>query len=457
MQKFLAMLEESRASCSPSAELVALATRLCRDLRDNLAQVTPLAEAVLESPLRPYLLDCKEVALVCALVLAQQEQFPAARRLLEECQVPGGSSELVELWNDIHYRQTMKGLGVTTLTPVQKFRCRKRYPPPPTLCPEGLRGRNFPRTVRLKLQDFASRVSANPDKAQREALSSETELSTEQVYNWFANYRRKQRARQQHSETLQGTAAGDLRIWKTHQEHPQPSGDETKAPPQPPKGIQGPCTLLVPTLHFAGSEKPEAPRSLQSGEVYQEEPGQDPASFASICPGTGLYPLEASSRVMDPSLGTPASWLMPLALASSMEGSFQTGQLVHDQELNFSLSSLTSASGLSGPASRNLQGMYQEGGPGPSSGHMELQTEYFLASHRPLHVPAAVVQAQSSQEPVQAMSCFPHSVSNVELSPPQLSGQVQCPDSPASNDAFWGAQMLFEFSGGNLKRDILEK
>ena len=46
------------------------------------------------------------------------------------CQVPGGSQELVQLWNDIHYRLVMKRLGVVALTPVQKFRCRKRYNKP---------------------------------------------------------------------------------------------------------------------------------------------------------------------------------------------------------------------------------------------------------------------------------------------------------------------------------------
>lgn len=50
------------------------------------------------------------------------------RRLFPQgCQVPGGSPKLVQLWNDIHYRLAMKKLGVSTLTPVQKFRCRKRY------------------------------------------------------------------------------------------------------------------------------------------------------------------------------------------------------------------------------------------------------------------------------------------------------------------------------------------
>lgn len=43
------------------------------------------------------------------------------------CRVPGGSQELVRLWNDIHYGLVMKRRGVAMLTPVQKFRSRKRY------------------------------------------------------------------------------------------------------------------------------------------------------------------------------------------------------------------------------------------------------------------------------------------------------------------------------------------
>lgn len=42
-----------------------------------------------------------------------------------------------------------------------------RNPPPSSLCPEGLKSRNFPREVRQKLHDFASGVSANPSKDER--------------------------------------------------------------------------------------------------------------------------------------------------------------------------------------------------------------------------------------------------------------------------------------------------
>lgn len=66
-----------------------LAGRLCRDLQDDPAQVQPLVTAVLDSPLRLHLLDNVDVALVCARVLAQQDQHQAACRVLEVRPVSG--------------------------------------------------------------------------------------------------------------------------------------------------------------------------------------------------------------------------------------------------------------------------------------------------------------------------------------------------------------------------------
>lgn len=83
MQSFLQLLREGGGAGTPVEELVSLAGRLCQDLRDDLARARPLVTAVLESQLRLRLLDNKDVALVCARVLAQQEQHQAACRLLE--------------------------------------------------------------------------------------------------------------------------------------------------------------------------------------------------------------------------------------------------------------------------------------------------------------------------------------------------------------------------------------
>uniref|UniRef100_G3UHH2 Homeobox domain-containing protein n=1 Tax=Loxodonta africana TaxID=9785 RepID=G3UHH2_LOXAF len=369
VQSSLELLKESRGRCPPPAELADLTGKLCRDFRDDLAQVEPLVEAVLGSPLLLYLLDREDVVLVCVLVLAWKEQHQAAFRALEDCRVPGRSLELVQLWNDIHYCLAMRKLGVVMLSPMQKFRCMKENPPPPSLCPEGLRSWNLPREVRQKLQDFASGMSTNPVKAQRETLSSETSLSEEQVYNWFANYCRKRRALLQHVELAGGKAAQGPDAWGRGLDPPCPSGDPHADPW---------CR----------------DRSQSSGREEKGPPWSPEATkglWAPLVPALGLPGDKMFSEPLAPS-GTP-------------------------------------------------QSKYLEEGPGTGGGHMELQ---------PLLLPPESIFPQSPQEPTQATSSFPHPESTMELSQPQTSSQVQWPDGQTSSDAFWGAQMLFEFSGGSL-------
>ncbi|XP_022347870.1 anomalous homeobox protein isoform X1 [Enhydra lutris kenyoni] len=373
MQSFLRLLRESGGTGPPLEGLVTLAGRLCRDLQDDPAQVQPLVTAVLDSPLRLHLLDNADVALVCARALAQQDQHQAACRVLEGCQVPGGSQELVQLWNDLHYHLVMKRLGVATLTPVQKFRCRKRNPPPPSLCPDGLKSRNFPREVRQKLHDFASAVSTNPSKAERENLALEMSLSAEQVYNWFANYRRRRRALLQRRPPAPEDAAVDLRVRETAPEPPQPPG-------QPRLGPGGAARPQWP----AG---PEEDGPAQSGETTQG-------------------PWES------------------LALAPDFSG---------DETLPKPL-----------PPSGNPPSMYLEEGAGTSGGQAEQQAGGFLVTQ-----PPEFLLAQSLLELAPGPS-FSSPVSAVDLSQPVPSSQVQWPDGQASSDAFWGARMLLELSGGSL-------
>ncbi|CAI9156902.1 unnamed protein product [Rangifer tarandus platyrhynchus] len=293
MQSFLQLLRGNGGPSLPLPELVTLAGRLCRDLQDDPIQVQPLVTAVLDSQLRLYLLDNADVALVCASVLAQQEQHQAACRLLEGCQVPGGSPKLVQLWNDIHYRLAMKRLGVSTLTPVQKFRCRKRNPPPASLCPDGLKSRNFPREVRQKLQDFASGVSTNPSKAEREDLASQMRLTTEQVYNWFANYRRRQRALMQRAAPAPDPGEDLTSGEASRHRPPQPTGHphlgsglvdrpqwstgpEESVPLQTLETTQGPWEPLALTPDFSGGEtmpKSLAPSINPQGTYLEEDPG----------------------------------------------------------------------------------------------------------------------------------------------------------------------------------------
>ncbi|XP_058387134.1 anomalous homeobox protein isoform X1 [Diceros bicornis minor] len=456
MQSFLKLLRGSEGAGPPLAELVTLAGRLCRDLQDDPIQVQPLVTAVLDSQLRLHLLDNADVALVCARVLTQQEQHQDACRLLEGCRVPGGSQELVQLWNDIHYRLVMKRLGVATLTPVQRFRCRKRNPPPPALCPGGLKSRNFSTEVRQKLHDFASGVSTNPSKAERESLASETSLSAEQVYNWFANYRRRQRALLQRAEPAPDAAAdpgararvpyaprppGRPRVGSGRGHRPLWSaGREENGPVQSPETTQGPWEPLALSLDFSGDEtmpQPVAPRSLQGAEMYQEGPGHGPATLPAVCPGSGLCPLAVGSDVLDPSLAAPESWLMSLALASSKEVSFQTGQLLHGHGLDFmtrpadaavtvSITALgePSPTGFADAPRGNSRSTYLEEGPGTSGGHAEQQAGSFLVTQPPPQAPEFIL-TPSAPELAPAPSAFPGPVSTVELSQPLPSSQVR--------------------------------
>ncbi|CAK7313960.1 Anomalous homeobox protein [Vulpes lagopus] len=480
MQSFLRLLRDRGDAEPPLAELVTLAGRLCRDLQDDPAQVQPLVTAVLGSQLRLHLLDNADVALVCARVLAQQEQHQAACRVLEGCQVPGGSQELVQLWNDIHYRLVMKRLGVVALTPVQKFRCRKRNPPPPSLCPGGLKSRNFPREVRQKLHDFASGVSPNPSKVEREHLALETSLTVEQVYNWFANYRRRQRALVQRLEPAPVDAAEDPKAKGRGSDLPRPAGQPHLGPgcvdgPRWPgteedepvpfrETTQGPWESLALAPDYSGDEtimKPLPPRSLLGGEMYQEGPGHNPATLPHICPGPGLCPLTAGSDMLDPSLVAPESWLMSLALASSKEVSFQTGQLVHghgldcmmhpaDAAVGVSITALgePNSTGFTDSPVGNPQSMYLEEGAGTSGGQIEQRAGSFLLTQTPAQPPEFIL-TQSLLELAPGPS-FSSRISAVDLDQPLPSGQVQWPDGQASSDAFWGARMLLELSGGSL-------
>ncbi|XP_062939830.1 anomalous homeobox protein isoform X2 [Cynocephalus volans] len=378
MQSFLMLLKEHGDTCPPPAELVTLAGRLCRDLQDDLAQVQPLVTSILDSQLRLHFLDNADVALVCAHVLAQQEQQQAACRLLEGCRVPGGSQELVQLWNNIHYRLVMRRLGVSALTPVQKFRCRKRNPPPPSLCPEGPKSRNFPGEVRQKLHAFASGVSANPSKAQRENLALETSLTAEQVYNWFANYRRRQRALFQRMEPAQQATAEDP---SARQRGPDP-------------------------LHSSGDPRVDpgfADRPQWSAGGEENRPPQSPENTS------GLWELQA---------------------------------LVPDVPRDETISKPLAPSG-------HPQSMYLEECQGTSGGRAHLQSGDFLVTQPPLQAPDLIL-TQSPLELAPAPSTFQGSGSSMELDQPLPSSKVQWPDGQVSCDAFWGARMLLEFSGGSL-------
>ncbi|XP_069870272.1 anomalous homeobox protein-like isoform X2 [Dipodomys merriami] len=359
MQNFLRLLRRHGASCPPPAELVTLAAKLCWDLRDDPTHLRPLVAAVLASQLRPHLLDNGAVVLACARVLVQQEQLQAACQLLEECRVSGGSQELVQLWNDIHYCLAMRRLGVATLSPVQKFRCRKRNPPPPTLCPKSPKSRNFPQEVRQTLKDFASGVSTNPSKAERETLALETGLTAKQVHNWFANYRRRQRYLLQRVDPAQQAISEvcSTKEWDPTLLQPScnPCGDSELVGRPQWSGREEGRNLRSPTqaswrplplaLGFPGVNSISKPlaartlfstylRSLQEGERYRTGPDHDPATLSPVGLSPSFGSLTVDSNMPGPPMAASESWMMSFALPSSKEVCFQPGQQAHSCRLD---------------------------------------------------------------------------------------------------------------------------
>ncbi|MEJ1281351.1 hypothetical protein NN561_012301 [Cricetulus griseus] len=318
MQNFLRLLREQGDAQPLPPDLVILAGKLCQDFQQNPAQMIHLVETILESQHCWELLSNEEVALVCTQVLIQKEQWLLALQILKGCQVPGGSQELVELWNDIHYHLTTRRLSVTKLNPGQRFRCRKRNPPPPNICPEGPKSRNFLPEVRYHLQDFATSVGAYPKKAHLEKLALETGLTTEQVYNWFANYRRRQRALLLHMPRAQEASS---EVSSAKESGPQPlqlSGYHHKSVAVSPGSVRG-----------------EGSWTLQSSEISPRSQGpQYPASSFSGDYKTSQPLAFSVSPMVDSSVAAPESWMMPLMLPSFKEIFLPMEQLGCRQQLD---------------------------------------------------------------------------------------------------------------------------
>ncbi|XP_074777622.1 anomalous homeobox protein [Athene noctua] len=201
MKQFMAMLKRNKDKDPPPAKLLDLAAQLCQDLQTSSPSLEKLVGAMMGCKHKMYFLTNIHIVRACVLVHVHNGQHDTACRLLEYCKAKE-KEQLVQLWHEIHYRRVMEKHHTDFLTPLQKFRCRKRNPPPISLCPEGLKSRNYSDEVRQQLHRFATEVTTNPNKKQREELAQHMNLQPTQVYNWFANYRRRQKSCLHHTEKL---------------------------------------------------------------------------------------------------------------------------------------------------------------------------------------------------------------------------------------------------------------
>ncbi|NXM61259.1 ANHX protein, partial [Illadopsis cleaveri] len=193
MKQFMAMLKKNENEHHPPTKLLNLAGQLCQELQSSSPSLEKLVEAMMGSKNKGFFLTNIHVVQACVSVQIRKGQHDAACRVLECCKAEE-KEELVQLWYEIHYQRVMEKQQTDFLTPLQKFRCRKRNPPPISLCPDGLKNRNYSEEVRQHLYRFAAEVTAHPNKKQRETLAQDMNLQPIQVYNWFANYRRRQKS-----------------------------------------------------------------------------------------------------------------------------------------------------------------------------------------------------------------------------------------------------------------------
>ncbi|KAM6423267.1 anomalous homeobox protein isoform 2-T2 [Liasis olivaceus] len=191
MKQFMALLQKSDHQDVPPSKLRDEAGRLCQRLQHSPAGLEKLVKAMAQGRHWPHLCTSLQVVQAFVSVHLQKNQHDMACKLLEGCAAIE-KEQLVKLWHEIHYHKTMEKQKTTSLTPVQKYRCRKRNPPPASLCPDGVKNRNYPLDVRERLRRFAVEVTTNPSRKQRETLAADANLPPRLVYSWFANYRRRQ-------------------------------------------------------------------------------------------------------------------------------------------------------------------------------------------------------------------------------------------------------------------------
>lgn len=80
------------------------------------------------------------------------------------------------------------------LTPLARFRVRKRFPPPNSICADGLRKTNtLPKdaTCYLKTWLLNHLNDPYPDANEKQQLAKMSGLTQAQVKTWFANARRR--------------------------------------------------------------------------------------------------------------------------------------------------------------------------------------------------------------------------------------------------------------------------
>ncbi|XP_074700698.1 anomalous homeobox protein isoform X2 [Strix aluco] len=480
MKQFMAMLKRNKNKDPPPAKLLDLAAQLCQDLQTSSPILEKLVGAMMGCKHKMYFLTNIHVVRACVLVHVRNGQHDTACRLLEYCKAEE-KEQLVQLWHEIHYRRVMEKHHTDFLTPLQKFRCRKRNPPPISLCPEGLKSRNYSDEVRQQLHRFAAEVTTNPDKKQREELARHMNLQPTQVYNWFANYRRRQKSCLPHTEKLNNSWPERALTYHTKEQRDNGSYAAQTA--------DGSCvgigseqmeiTLMPcdPGWEQSAADLDNKPpegmylKMLESSFMQSSQLYEARASKALLTTGnTEQLVAFCTETMLEPGACFNSAVLQPGAVASSADASprqdnfvlCSCGPLTFPDEQLAMWQAPCSTRGVSGsmwtpsmegiraPLSRVPQGGCIEASSGRIIQQSDLEVESFIFREEQLGTLESILPHSSCQTVFGKPQCPP--VSAPCMAESQALGQSQVLEDPVgdplTNDTFWGAWLLFEFSAG---------
>jgi len=114
-------------------------------------------------------------------------------KILKEHKFESDTEDLIKIWDEAHYIDEEKRTK-RKLTPLARFRVRKRFPPPKSICWNGIRKTNtLPREATSFLKAWLADHLNDPypSALEKQRLAEISGLTQAQVKTWFANARRR--------------------------------------------------------------------------------------------------------------------------------------------------------------------------------------------------------------------------------------------------------------------------
>uniref|UniRef100_A0A1I7UVY9 Homeobox domain-containing protein n=1 Tax=Caenorhabditis tropicalis TaxID=1561998 RepID=A0A1I7UVY9_9PELO len=104
-------------------------------------------------------------------------------------------NDLQEIWHHARYKESQLKRG-KELNPVEKYRLRRKFPPPKTIWDGEETVYSFKDSSRKYLKNFFKDSTQYPTQEQKKAISAATGLKIVQISNWFKNRRQRDKTDQ---------------------------------------------------------------------------------------------------------------------------------------------------------------------------------------------------------------------------------------------------------------------